>query len=332
MKIYVTMPPSEQTDTFLTPKALKRLRELGEVFLNTNERQLTTDEVTEWAKDADVLVTCWGTCKYSKADVAKMPNLKLIAHTGGTVVPVAAPDLYETNVQVISGNNVFAKSVAEGALCYTLDALRRIEFYLNEVREGRWRQAEFQNRGLIGKTVGIIGFGTIAKHFVELIRWFDCEVLIYSSHLTQEEAAKYGARTAGLEEIFSTCDVISVHAANTPKNHAMVSRKLIESMKQDALIVNTARGPVIDEEAMFEHIMSGHICGALDVFCEEPLPVDHPMRQCKNALLLPHMGGPTIDMRENVTLDLCKEIERLKNGLPLQSAYSADAATRMTPG
>ena len=332
MKIYVTMPPSEQTDTFLTPKALKTLRSLGEVYLNTLNRQLTVEEVIEWAHDADVLITCWGTCKYSKADVEKMPNLKLIAHSGGTLVPVVEQDVFESNVQVISGNNVFAKSVAEGALCYALDALRRIEFYSNEVREGRWRTAEFQNRGLIGKTVGIVGFGTIAQHFVELIRWFECDVLIYSSHLTNEEAAKYGARTASLEEIFSTCDVISIHAANNAKTKGMVTREMLESMKQDALIVNTARGGVIDEEAMFELLLSGRICGALDVFQQEPLPVDHPIRKCKNVLLMPHMGGPTIDMRENVTLDLCKEINRLKNGEALAHGFTADAAKRMSLG
>ena len=332
MKIYITMPANPQTDTFLTPKALDVLNSLGEVFINPHNRQLTVEEVVEWAHDADVLITCWGTCKYTKADVEKMPNLKLIAHTGGTLLPVVEQDVFETNVQAISGNNVFAKSVAEGALCYILDALRRIEFFSNEVREGRWRTAEFQNRGLIGKTVGIVGFGTIAQYFAELIRWFDCDVLIYSSHLSNEDAAKYGARTASLEEIFSTCDVISIHASNNPKTRGMVTRELLESMKQDALIVNTARGPIVDEEAMFEQLLSGRICGALDVFCEEPLPVDHPIRQCKNVLLLPHMGGPTIDMRENVTLDLCKEIKRLKNGEPLAHAFTAEAVKRMTPG
>ncbi|MBE6948157.1 MAG: hydroxyacid dehydrogenase [Ruminococcaceae bacterium] len=332
MRIYVTMPCNPQTDTFLTPKALKTLNSLGEVFVNPENRQLTNEEVVEWAHDADVLITCWGTCKYTKADVEKMPNLKLIAHTGGTLLPVVDQDVFETNVQAISGNDVFAKSVAEGALCYTLDALRRIEFYSNEVREGRWRAAEFQNRGLIGKTVGIVGFGTIAKFFVELIRWFDCDVLIYSSHLSNEDAAKYGARTASLQEIFSTCDVISIHASNNPKTRGLVTRELLESMKQDALIVNTARGPIVDEEALFELLMKGRICGALDVFCEEPLAVDNPIRQCKNVLLLPHMGGPTIDMRENVTLEICKEIKRLKNGEPLVHPFTAEAVKRMTPG
>lgn len=330
MKIFITMPNNEQSDSFLTPKARERLASLGQVEQNPYNRQLTAEEVVEAAKDADVLITSWGTCKYYKKHAEQMPNLKMIAHAGGTVVPVAAPDLYETDVKVISGNDVFAKSVAEGCLCYTLAALRRIEHYIGVMREGGFRTEIFENRGLFGKKLGIVGFGAIARHFLNLVRWFDLEVLIYSSHLTDEEAAKYGARTAGLEEIFAECDVISIHASNTEKTRGMITRELMASMKSDALLVNTARGAVIDEPAMFEMLLAGRFYAALDVFAEEPPAPDAPIRKCKNALLMPHMGGPTMDMRGVVTLELCKDIARLQKGEPLQYEISAEAARRMT--
>lgn len=330
MKIYITMPNNEQSDSFLTPKARERLASLAQVEQNPYNRQLTVEEVIEAAKDADVLITSWGTCKYYKEHVAQMPNLKMIAHAGGTVVPVAAPDLYETGVKVISGNDVFAKSVAEGCLCYTLAALRRLEHYIGVMREGGFRTEIFENRGLFGKKLGIVGFGAIARHFLNLIRWYDLEVLIYSSHLTDEEAAKYGARTASLEEIFAECDVISIHASNTERTRGMITRELMASMKSDALLVNTARGAVIDEPAMFEMLLAGRFYAALDVFAEEPPAPDAPIRQCKNALLMPHMGGPTMDMRGVVTLELCKDIARLQKGEPLQYEISAEAARRMT--
>ena len=330
MKIYITMPSNEQSDSFLTPKARERLASLGQVEQNPYDRQLTVEEVIEAAKDADVIITSWGTCKYYKEHVAQMPNLKMIAHAGGTVVPVAAPDLYETDVKVISGNDVFAKSVAEGCLCYTLAALRRIEHYIGVMREGGFRTEIFENRGLFGKKLGIVGFGAIARHLLNLIRWFDLEILIYSSHLTDEEAAQYGAHTASLEEIFAECDVISIHASNTEKTRGMITRELMESMKSDALLVNTARGAVIDEPAMFEMLLAGRFYAALDVYAEEPPAKDAPIRQCKNALLMPHMGGPTMDMRGVVTLELCKDIARLQKGEPLQYEISAAAARRMT--
>lgn len=330
MKIYITMPRTPTSDTFLTPNAMEKLRALGEVEQNPYDRHLEVDEVVELAKDADVLITSWGSCKYFRKDIEKMPNLKMIAHAGGTVAPVAAPDVYETNVKVISGNDVFAKSVAEGCLCYILAALRRMEHYMGVMREGGFRTDVFENRGLFGKKLGIVGFGTIARHLLDLVRWFDLEILIYSSHLTDEEAATYGARTASLEEIFTECDVISIHASNTEKTRGMITRELMESMKSDALLVNTARGAVIDEPAMFEMLLAGRFYAALDVYAEEPPAPDAPIRQCENALLMPHMGGPTMDMRGVVTTELCKDIARLQKGEPLHYEISAAAAKRMT--
>ena len=332
MKIYITMPKDAQSDTFLTPAVMEKLNALGEVKQNPFGRKLTADEVVEWANDADVLITCWGSCKYFKKDVERMPNLKLIAHSAGTVAPIVAPDVYETNVKVISGNDVFAKSVAEGCLCYTLAALRRLEHYIGVMRDGGFKERVFYNRGLFGKKLGIVGFGAIARHFLNLVRWFDLEVLIYSSHLSNEEAAKYGGRTASLEEIFSECDVISIHASNTAKTQGMITRQLMERMKPDALLVNTARGAVIDEPAMFEMLLDGKFYAALDVYAEEPPAPDAPIRKCKNALLMPHMGGPTIDMRGVVLLELSKDFARLEKGEPLVNEITADAAARMTLG
>ena len=330
MKIYITMPHTPTSDSFLTPRTLELLNAMGEVEQNPYDHQLTVDEVVELAHDADVLITCWGTCKYYKQDIERLPNLKLIAHFAGSVAPVVDQSVYETDVKVISGNDVFAKSVAEGCLCYTLAALRRLEHYMDVMRTGGFKETVFYNRGLFGKKLGIVGFGAIARHFLNLVRWFDLEVLIYSSHLTDEEAAKYGGRTASLEEIFSECDVISIHASNTPKTRGMITRELLARLKPDALLVNTARGAVIDEPAMFEMLLDGKFYAALDVYAEEPPAPDAPIRQCKNALLMPHMGGPTMDMREVVALEVSKDIARMMRGEALQYEITAAAAARMT--
>lgn len=332
MKIFITMPKNGTSDSFLTPRNLELLHSIGQVEQNPYDHNLKVEEVLELAKDADVLITCWGTCLYHKEDVLKMPNLKLIAHFAGSVAPVVAQDVYETDVKVISGNDVFAKSVAEGCLCYTLAALRRLEHYMDVMRTGGFKETVFYNRGLFGKKLGIVGFGAIARHYLNLVRWFDLEVLIYSSHLTDEEAAKYGGRTASLEEIFSECDVISIHASNTAKTRGMITRELMERMKPDALLVNTARGAVIDEPAMFEMLLAGKFYAALDVYAEEPPAPDAPIRKCKNALLMPHMGGPTMDMRSVVALEVTKDIARLGRGEELQYEISAAAAARMTGG
>ena len=330
MKIFISIPECSWKSTFLTPRIMEKLKSFGEVVENPYDRNLTAEEMVEFAKDAEIIVTGWGTPCFEKKYVEQMPKLRLIAHSAGSVASLVAPEIYEMGILVASGNDVFAKSVAEGCLCYTLAALRRLEHYIGVMRDGGWKETVFQNRGLFGKKIGLVGFGTIAKHFANLIRWFNCEILIYSSHLSNEEAATYGARTASLEEIFSECDVISIHASKTPKTQGMITRALMERMKPDALLVNTARGAVVDEPALFEMLLAGKFYAALDVYDVEPPLEDDPIRKCKNVLLMPHMGGPTIDMREVVMVELCKDFERLQKGEPLVNQIDAAVAMRMT--
>ena len=330
MKIFIAVPDTPRYDGFFTDRSVAAMQAIGQVSRNPYDRHLTLDEIVEMAADADILIIGWECPKINKAAVEKMPNLKIIAHSAGSVAPYVDTDVYETGVKVLSGNDVFARSVAEGCLCYMLAALRRVEHYIGVMREGGWKESGFRNRGLIGKKVGIVGFGTISRYFLDLIRWFRCEILIYSSHLSPEEAAKYGGRTASLEEIFSTCDVISIHASMTAKTAGMINRQLLASMKPDALLVNTARGGVIDEPAMFEMLMDGKFYAALDVYADEPPAPDAPIRKCKNAFLMPHMGGPTIDMREVVILELCEDFVHYQNGEPLALEICSEAAKRMT--
>lgn len=330
MKLFITMPHAPIPDSFFTPQIMEELASLGEVERNPYDRNLTAEEITEMAKDAEVLMTGWGTCRLEKEIVEALPKLRLIAHTAGSVALLASPEIYRTNVRVVSGNDIFAQSVAEGCLCYTLSALRRIEHYTGEIRQGRWLESGFENRGLIGKKVGLVGFGAIARYYLELIRWFRCEVLIYSSHLSEEEAAKYGGRKADLPEIFSSCDVVSIHSSLTPATEGLITRELLESLRPDALFVNTARGKVIDEEALFELLEKGRFHAALDVYAQEPLKPDNPIRKCKNVLLMPHMAGPTVDMRKVVAAELTKDIQRFAKGEKLVYEITREHAERMT--
>lgn len=330
MKIFIALPIGPVRDTFYTERSIAACEAVGEVVWNPYNRQLTEDELVELAQDCEVIMTGWGTPKMNAETVKRMPNLKMIAHTAGSIAYQFAPEIYDCGIRVIGANDVFARSVAEATLAYSLAGLRKMEYYATTVREGGWYGDHPMDKGLFYKKVGIVGFGAIARHFLELIRWFKCDVRIYSSYLSEEEAAKYGGRLASLEEIFSECDVISIHSSMTPKNKGLVSRELLAMLKPDSLLVNTARGGVIDEEAMFEMLMQGRFQAALDVFCEEPLKEDNPIRQCKNALLMPHMGGPTIDMREVCTLELCEDFARYQKGEPMLLEIPKEQAMRMT--
>jgi phosphoglycerate dehydrogenase-like enzyme len=336
IRLFITIPQGEIYDTFVTAKALKALEAVAEVDINPYDRDLTKSELCRMAGDADVLLTGWGTAEIDEEMLGNMPKLRLIAHTGGTVATLILDNAaYHKGVHVLSGNEFYAKSVAEGCMCYALCSLRKIEKYVNEMRTFGWRGEVWKNRGLFGKKVGLVSFGAIAKYFCQLLHWFDTEILVYSNHMTEDEATSHGVRLAGLEEIFSCCDVVSIHSALTPKTVGLVSRQLMELLKPDALLMNTARGAVIDEAALCELLSEGRFYAALDVYAQEPPPQDSPLIKRDNVLPLPHMGGPTIDVRELVTLGLAEDIRAFCRGdamkneiLPERAAYMSQKVSK----
>ena len=136
---------------------------------------------------------------------------------------------------------------------------------------------------------------------------------------------------AELEELFATCDIISIHSGMTPENHHLVTRELLQSMKPGALLINTARGAVIDEPALCEVLAARpDLSAALDVYETEPLPASHPLEKLPNVLLMPHMGGPTVDRRLAVTRSVTQDIRRFLAGQPMSCEISRSYAAKMS--
>ena len=329
MKIYCSIPNDNTGRSFITDKALAELEKVGELTRNMTDKQPTADDLVRDAYDADVIVCGWGSLMFSKDVTDRLPNLKMIAYAGGSMAGTVDDSVYEKGIVTLTGNYIFAMSVAEGCLAYTMCALRELERYMRQVREGGWNE-NWTNRGLFGKKIGLVGFGEIAKNFVRMLAPFDMEILINSGHLSDEEAASYGARKASREEIFETCDIVSLHMSLTPKTEGSIGRELLEKLQPHALFVNTARGTLVDEKAMEELLAEGRFYAAIDVFGQEPLPVDSRLRKLPNVMLTPHLGGPTIDMREYIICSFAKDIKAFAEGRPLKHEIGAAASSRMT--
>lgn len=330
MNIYISMPTGDVTDTFITPESLKKLQEQGTVTRNMTDKNLTSDELANEAKDADIIVCGWGTAKFTKELVARLPKLKIIAYVAGSMTPVVDADALQGGVVALTGNYIFAQSVAEGCLCYTLCALRKIEKYMNHFRNGGWRTNFFENRGLFGKKVGIVGFGEIAKNFVKLIKPFNVEIFVNSGHMTEDEAAAYGVKLASREDIFSECDIVSLHLSMSEKTKGCINRSLLERLKKDAILVNTARGGIVDMEALEELLAEKRFWAALDVFTPEPPDENSRIRKLENTVVLPHMGGPTIDMREYIVKSFAEDFAAYKRNEPMKNLFNIDDIAHMT--
>ena len=322
MKILVAVGDGQVKDSFFTPQVIEKLEKLGTVVYNQTGRQrFTKQELMDNIGDVDVLISGWGT---------PAVDSEVHAHTGGSVASYVSKEEYERGIKVLSGNDVFAKSVAEGCLCYTLMSTRRFDEFLNSMRSGGWRLENGWNHGLIGKKIGIVGYGAISRYYMRLLSWFEPRLYIASQYITDEEAADYGARKASLEEIFSTCDVISLHAAWNETTEGMIGEKLLKMIRPGALFVNTARAQLVDEKALYQELRTGRFRAVLDVYHEEPLPAQDELRSMNNVLLFPHTAGPSFDMREQVTLRLIEDIENIFAGKPYKDEIPYEYAIRMS--
>ena len=335
MKILVAMPEGvASTPTFFTERAKKELEALGEVIYNTSDKQFTDEELSEALKDVDIVFCGWGTQRYTADILKNANNLKILAYTAGSMNAVVSEELYAKGVRVLGANCVFAESVAEGCLCYTLASLRRIEKYVMRMRSGGWKKDNDFYEGILDKSVGLIGFGKIAQYFAEMLKPFHVKLKIVSGHLSAEEAAKYNAEVATLEEVCSTCDVISLHYSLSDKTYHMIDEEHIKMFKDDALFINTSRGAIVDEEALIKELKTGRIRAALDVYEREGtgLSDDNPLRTLPNVMPMPHMGGPSIDRREYCVLNLIRDIKAVlaDPSVAVETDVDMEYASRMT--
>lgn len=330
MRLLVSIPRGRVRDTFLPAETAAALEALGEVRWNPLDRNYTTPELARELAGIDVCLTGWGHPRFDEAALENAGQLRLVAHTGGTVASLVSPALFQRGVRVVSGNDVYARSVAESVVAYALTVLRDIPGYLTGMRDSGWRPDDFQNEGLLDQTVGLVGFGAIARYTVELLRAFGATIKVYSRHLGQREAAELGVASVSLEEVMRTCRVISLHSAATPETYHQIDRELLQMIPQGAVLINTARGSVVDEQALARELAAGQFRAILDVYETEPLPMDSPLRGLPNVYLIPHMGGPTIDQRRRVCERLIADIRACFNGEPLALEITESAALRMT--
>lgn len=331
MKILVGSPKDPTRDTFLTEENIAKLETLGDVTWNELGRPFTEEELAQQIKGHDVIITGGGTPPISEKVVEQADKLQLIAHYGGSVKNHVSDAAYEKGVRVVCGNDAFAHSVAEGTMAYMLASLRRIPLYNRQVHENGWGDLDYVNESLSYKTVGLVGFGDVSKYLVQMLKPFLTEVLVYSNHLSEEQAKELGVEKVELEELFRRSHVVSLHCANRPENYHLVNAERLAMMRDGALIVNTSGTVVIDEEALYQQCKTGRLRAAIDVHeTEAELPLQSKLRWLDDALLIPHHAGPTIDRRQTAAKIIIEDIENLKNGRPLLHEVSRGRRTTMS--
>ncbi|TVY07234.1 hydroxyacid dehydrogenase [Paenibacillus cremeus] len=280
-----------QINRVFAEKHLKQLRALGELVMNEQAVNPTPERVQELIQGADVVITSWGCPRLDASALDLAPNLKLVVHAAGTVKGIVSPELWERDIQITSGACVIGQGVAETALGMTIASLKDMWRLSVVTKQGEWNKQNSKARELYDITVGVIGAGHAGTHYIKLMQNFKVDVLLYDPYVSEEKARAMGARKASLEELLTQADVVSIHAPGIPATDKMINRDTLALMKDDAILINTSRGTVIDEEALAEELAKGRLFACLDTTNPEPPRADHPFRRLPNLVMTPHIAG-----------------------------------------
>jgi phosphoglycerate dehydrogenase-like enzyme len=281
----------------------------------------------------EVMLTFWNSPKVTMEIRRRFPELKYLCNLGGGMRGVVDRDVLADGLLATNWGNGIAYSIAEAALMMTLSALRRttrIQFDIHQ--RGLWPGEDaVRPQGLFYRKVGLHGLGVIAQEYAKLLKPFHCDVSAYSPHCPDSVFEDLGIRRVhDLKDLYAQNYVVSVHASKTDENFHIVNKEILAAMQDDAVLVNTARGAVIDTDALVAELKTGRIHASLDVFEQEPLPVDHPLRGMENCQLISHHGGPTPDQRRFLGDIAVENIERYARGEPLQHRVTAEKYDLMT--
>ena len=254
-----------------------------------------SDEYLKIMEDADALVIMYN--GVNKTLLEHSPKLKFIAVMRSGLENIDIEECKKRGITVSNCPGKVSEPVSEMACAMILDALRGITLMNSNWKPGAGFQAVESSKLSYETTLGIVGFGIIGRKVVKKLSGFDFNVLVYDPFAKQEDADTYGVRLVNLDTLMQQADIISVHARLLPSTENLIGAHEIALMKPNAIIVNTARAGLVDEEALIEALSKHKIkAAALDVFREEPLPDDHILHQLDNVIITPHMAGNAGDV------------------------------------
>jgi len=274
------------------------------------------DRLAERLRPHDAVMMVRERTKFPRALFEKLPNLKLLVTAAMWNVAIDLEAATEHRVQVC-GTGDWSFAAAELALGMMISVSRHIAREDHAMREGRWQTT--LGVGLHGKTLGLLGLGSLGGQMARFGEVLGMEVLAWSQNLTAEAATAGGAVLVPKDELLARSDVVSIHLKLSDRTRGLIGRRELGLMKRTAYLVNTSRGPIVDEAALLEYLQQKRIAGAaLDVYGVEPLPADHPMRRLENTLLLPHVGYVVEQNYRLVYSDTLEDIEAFLDGRVLR--------------
>lgn len=313
-------------------EALSDLAAAAEVVHHAGDEPASKQDLMAVLATADACITGWGVAQLDADVVAAAPRLGHMAHMGGSVKRFVSGAVWDRGIRVTSAAVTLARDVAETTLGLMIVGRKRIWPLGNHVRDGGWRDSSawdrWDARELHRSTVGLIGAGNVGRHVIDLLTPFSVTVLVADPYLSDEEAESLGVERVELAELMERSDVVSIHAPDTAQTRHMVGAELLGRLGDGALLINTARGSVIDEAALIDELATGRIFAFLDVTDPEPPAPDSPLRRLENVVVTPHIAG-CIDNCNRMGELAVEEVCRYLAGEPAVNEIRPDMLDRI---
>lgn len=274
------------------------------------------DELVEALAEAEIVVAMRERTALPAAILDRLPELKLLITTGmaNVAIDVAAA---QRNGVVVCGTGMHGPATAELTWGLILALLRKIPSEDAAMRLGGWQNTI--GGDLAGSTLGLIGFGRLGRRMAPIAQAFEMEVVAWSQNLDPEEARAAGAEPVEKDALFERADIVSVHYKLSERSRGLVAAAELAAMKPSAYLVNTSRGPLVDTDALVAALHAGEIAGAgIDVYDDEPLASDHPLRKAPRTVLTPHLGYVTEDTYEVFFGDAVEDVLAYLDGAPVR--------------
>lgn len=272
------------------------------------------DVIAEALAPFDILVCMRERTRFPASQIDKLPNLKHLVTTGMRNLAIDM-DHARTKGITVSGTDMLPYPAAEHAVALICDLYKKISKEDRVMKSGGWQA--YVSESLNGRTLGVLGLGKLGARVAKFGLAMEMDVIAWSQNLTEERCAEVGVKYVDKDTFFSTADVISVHLVLSERTQGLVGASELKQMKLTSYLVNTSRGPIVDEDAMLAALKVGEIAGAgIDVYGVEPLPADHELRKLDNAVLTGHTGYVVKELYELVYAQAVENIKNWKDGAP----------------
>lgn len=286
---------------------LRRVVALDEHVIDRDDRHSLAT-----AADTEILITGWGAPRLDAEVLQTLPNLRAVFHAAGSVKNIVSPTLWDRGIRVSSSADANSVPVAEYTLAMIL--LSAKDAFASAEAFRRTRQLPLSRprvgAGAYGITVGIVGASRIGRRVIELLRPFDISTVLFDPSLSTADAAALGSTLVALPDLLRVSDIVSLHAPSLPETYRMLGATELATMRDGATLINTARGALVDTDALVGELASGRLRAVLDVTDPEPLPIGHPLFSAPGVILTPHIAGSVGNELRRMGAQTVGEIER----------------------